>query len=82
MTNLLNKKKKKDKLEKNSRCCKECYERTVFLLDDDNVNCTAKRRWVDGVPCLRDRTNSSTHVLHFLYFEKEGIIEMKETEWL
>lgn len=38
--------------------------RTIFQLDDDDINSSAQRGWIDRIPRLGHRAADASHVLH------------------
>lgn len=50
---------------------------TVFLLNNDNINCTAKCRWINGVPCLGHWTPNTPDILHILRQQQVFVIVEK-----
>lgn len=39
-------------------------EPTIFLFDHNHINRSAQGSWIDRIPCLRDGTTDTPHVLH------------------
>lgn len=37
---------------------------TIFLFNNDHIDGSAQRRWIDRVPCLRYGTADTSDVLH------------------